>query len=239
MADLRDRTGKLGRNSRVTLSRREFLKLTGASAATAALGGGLGWLLSSCSNGPTTTTAALPVTTTGLPVTTTTAFPTTTVLPTTISGAGRLYPVVVDGKWGYIDKTGVLVVKPQFDSANRFSEGLGAVAITENGVQKFGYIDSSGRMVIPPQFDQAGEFSGGLAVAEVTKDGAAKCGFIDESGHFVIPAQYTHARSFSEGLCAVTKPGEQWGYIDKTGAMVIQPHFDDVQQFSEGCRRPG
>ena len=36
----------------------------------------------------------------------------------------ELYPVLVDGKWGYIDETGELVIKPQFDYAR---ELLGTV----------------------------------------------------------------------------------------------------------------
>lgn len=36
----------------------------------------------------------------------------------------RLFPVEQSGKFGYIDKTGNIIIKPQFDSAWDFSEGL-------------------------------------------------------------------------------------------------------------------
>jgi len=41
----------------------------------------------------------------------------------------RLFPVEQSGKFGYIDKTGNIIIKPQFDSAWDFSEGLARVSI--------------------------------------------------------------------------------------------------------------
>jgi hypothetical protein len=38
-----------------------------------------------------------------------------------------LYPVQVDGKCGYINRTGKIVIKPQFDEARGFFEGLAFV----------------------------------------------------------------------------------------------------------------
>uniref|UniRef100_A0A7C4CB44 WG repeat-containing protein n=1 Tax=candidate division WOR-3 bacterium TaxID=2052148 RepID=A0A7C4CB44_UNCW3 len=60
-----------------------------------------------------------------------------------------LFPVIVGGKWGYIDKSGSLVVNPQFDWAADFSEGLARVGI---GVWplKYGYIDKNGKFVWEP-----------------------------------------------------------------------------------------
>jgi len=43
----------------------------------------------------------------------------------------RLYPVVVEGKWGYIDNTGKVAVAPRFGAAFRFSEGLAPVQAPE------------------------------------------------------------------------------------------------------------
>ncbi len=68
--------------------------------------------------------------------------------------------VKIDGKYGYADKSGALVIEPQFDGAEGFSEGLAAVKLDE----KYGYIDKAGEWVIEPTFRYAKRFSEGLAL---------------------------------------------------------------------------
>lgn len=91
--------------------------------------------------------------------------------------SGGLAVVNVKGKYGYIDKTGRVVISPQFYSAGGFSEGLAEVRI--NG--KWGYIDKTGRIVISPQFEDANYFSGGLAKVKVN----GKEMYIDKTGYVV------------------------------------------------------
>ena len=92
--------------------------------------------------------------------------------------SGR-FPVCVDGKWGYIDTTGAIVIKPQFDEAKRFSEEL---AIVRDG-GKYGYIDKRGKYIIKPQFEAAGRFSEGVASVKRLSDGkAGRCFFTKISG---------------------------------------------------------
>ena len=62
-------------------------------------------------------------------------------------------------KYGFIDKSGKVVIELQFDDAGYFSEGLARVE--KDG--KWGFIDKSGKVVIEPQFDDAEDFSEGLA----------------------------------------------------------------------------
>ena len=101
------------------------------------------------------------------------------------SDAAQLYPVVVDGKLGYINSQGEIVIKPQFVDwpYSRFSEGLAPVSVGG----KFGYIDGTGSMVIQPQFAIADPFSEGLAA--VVGDNNL-WGFIDKTGAVVVPMQY-------------------------------------------------
>ena len=42
--------------------------------------------------------------------------------------SGRLYPVHVNGKFGYIDRSGKIAIQPQFDRAGLFADGYGPVA---------------------------------------------------------------------------------------------------------------
>lgn len=144
--------------------------------------------------------------------------------------------VVKNGKWGYIDTSGKLVVSNQFDSAGPFVEGLAAVTLGN----RIGYIDKSGSYVINPQFDGARNFHSGLAAVHLN----GVWGFIDRSGTWVIPALYTRVDTdgFSEGLagvCAASKTvfsadPNRCGYLAKDGRFAIQPQFEDVSTFSGG-----
>ena len=50
----------------------------------------------------------------------------TLLLVISLAGAeqGMLYAVKVDGKWGYIDRSGAVVIQPRFDKALDYTEGL-------------------------------------------------------------------------------------------------------------------
>jgi hypothetical protein len=148
--------------------------------------------------------------------------------------------VRVNGKFGYIDKSGKYAIAPQFDYAYDFSEGLAVVnhGLSQRSHGKNGYIDKSGRWVIPPQYDGASYFSEGLAAVKVE----AKWGYIDRTGRIVIAPQYDTAKEFSEGLGAVEvivfragySISDNWGFINRTGEWVIKPLFSDAHDFSDG-----
>lgn len=56
------------------------------------------------------------------------------------------------GKYGYINKEGQYIIKPQYDYARDFTEDLSCVK-TGN---KWGYINKEGKYIINPKFDKAG-----------------------------------------------------------------------------------
>ncbi len=97
--------------------------------------------------------------------------------------------VKVSGKWGYIDRSGRIVINPQFEEAGDFAQGLAPVKMGG----KWGYIDRSGRIVINPQFEEAGGFTEGLARVKV----GGKWGYVDGKGQMVIPSQFNEAGNFS------------------------------------------
>ncbi len=132
-------------------------------------------------------------------------------------------------QWRYIDKSGKIVIKPQFDEAGTFVAGLAMVRIGK----KYGYINKAGKFVIKPQFYYGGTFSEGLAIVKIMKAGYKKYGYIDKAGKIVIKPQFDSADTFSEGLAKV-KIGGRYGYIDKAGKFVIKPQFNSAGHFSEG-----
>ncbi|MBD2302010.1 WG repeat-containing protein [Nostoc sp. FACHB-190] len=152
-------------------------------------------------------------------------------------------------KCGYQDKQGKIVIKPQFDRCQSFSQGLAAVRVDK----KWGYIDKTGKFIVTPQFDYADSLfeDRGLVVSN------GKIGFIDKTGKVIIkpefdpndslyssedlkskfekypqqiePNEITKHR-FSYGLAVVAKDNK-CGYIDTTGQFAIQLQFYQCESF--------
>ena len=139
-----------------------------------------------------------------------------------------LVAVKLNGKWGFIDKSGNEVVPLKYDWAGSFSEGLAPVRL--NG--KYGYINKSGKLVLPLKYEDAWDFSEGLARVELS----GMWGYINKSGKLVIQLKYEWAGSFSEGLANVKLYGK-FGFIDKSGKVVVPFEYDDAGAFSEGLAR--
>ncbi|MHC1698098.1 MAG: WG repeat-containing protein [Geobacteraceae bacterium] len=62
-------------------------------------------------------------------------------------GLGRVKSV--EGKWGFVGRNGAVAIKPRFDSAGPFEDGLAQVELAG----KKGYIDRSGKFVWGPEED--------------------------------------------------------------------------------------
>jgi hypothetical protein len=136
-----------------------------------------------------------------------------------------LFKVFYDGKWGFINKSGDLVVKEQFDGVDGFSDGMCAVRCGD----KWGFINSTGEIAVSPHYDEVRGFSEGLAAVCL----AGKWGVIDRSGDLVIDFQFDLVADFSEGLAPV-RLAQKSGVIDRRGDLVIDFQFDFVTGFSEG-----
>ena len=128
------------------------------------------------------------------------------------------FPIALDGKLGYINAAGKIVIKPQFEEASAFREGLAAASLDGLVV---GFIDVKGCWVVDPRFEATHGFSGGLAPVLC----GGKWGYIDKSGKTVIEPKFEEAAGFSEGLAWVQVEGKQ-GYIDKTGQYAVEPRFE-------------
>ncbi|MBP5515767.1 MAG: TonB family protein [Bacteroidales bacterium] len=125
-----------------------------------------------------------------------------------------LFPVRINGKYGYIDKTGNIVIKPQFDGAGGFNDGLAPIKVGD----KWGYINTTGKIAIKPQYKFAWVFSEGLAVVQ---NQITEWGYIDKTGKIVIELKCLYAFDFSNGLALINLNDLESAYIDKNGKTVF------------------
>ena len=121
-----------------------------------------------------------------------------------------------DGKYGYIDVSGRLVIPVKYQDAGSFSAGLAPVCL----YGKYGYVDKSGEMVVPFKYSYAFPFSEGLAAVELN----GKVAYIGPDGKTVIPNMLDSGKPFKDGIAEVTVDG-QTKYMDKVGNI-----FDEVSE---------
>lgn len=150
------------------------------------------------------------------------------------SKSSGLYAIVQNGKWGFMDHSGKLVINPQFDGlllSNRtnqpigFVDGLAAVKVAG----KCGYIDTSGKYVISPQFAYADSFVDGLANVHV----GDKSGFIDKTGKLVINPQFTTYEPFHSGDSHYWEKGERFSE-GLAQVIVGQGRYEETGPCTEG-----
>ena len=148
-----------------------------------------------------------------------------------------LYRIDVNGKYGFMDRSGKTMITPQFDEAYGFSEGLAAVRVGT----KFGYIDTKGVIAITPQFDQASAFRYGRAAvklccgpffdgadSKVGRVGKNRYGFIDKDGKYVgTPSLLWVQSGFGGGFTLVRVDGG-YGIMDRSGKVVIADKVEEV-----------
>ena len=133
--------------------------------------------------------------------------------------------------YGYIDKTGEMVIQPQFNFAGQFHEGVARVQDPET--KKYGIIDKTGNVVIPLEYGRNNngayvhEPSDGLILAYDEPNGY--WGYFDTKGNIAIPFQYAYADDFKNGYAKVTL-GQKETYIDKTGRDILADHYEYPEQ---------
>ncbi len=161
-----------------------------------------------------------------------------------LSGVTELSRYKENGKYGFIDKSGNKVVKPDFEILYSYKDGIAIYAkeVLENGkkVYKYGYLDSEGQEITDAIYDDADYFSDGLARVVLSKNGKKNYLYLDKDLKVVLTIENGKSYSFHNGV-AKYKVGEgdnaKFGYIDKTGKEVIPCKYYKLGNFSSGLAR--
>lgn len=135
---------------------------------------------------------------------------------------GNTYP----GDWyyGFINKAGKWIIKPNLDDISYFRDGISIVV--KDGSTCF--LDSLGHYVAILDSLYAVDYSQGFAI--VWADSTTY--FINKLGKRINNNEYSRVKPFSNGMAAV-EIDEKWGFIDSTGSIVIEPTYFLVNDFKE------
>lgn len=184
-------------------------------------------------------------------------------IPKRFEGAMRfsdgLAAVRIDGRFGYIDTTGRVVIEPQYEAAGPFTGGFAEVRVDGRS----GAIDRTGRMVVPAQFDRLVPFTDGAFIAKPLRPGAQRSleparldgevrleglldGLIGLSGGIYhlnkgwLTPQDLQFQRFDEPARSLIWAGKrnehndpQWGLLRSDGTWRVTPRYNHVQRINE------
>ena len=126
-------------------------------------------------------------------------------------------------KWGFMNTSGEVLIKPRYDQVSAYSEGLAAV----NFKGRWGYINAEGRYVIEPSFKSAWSFSGGYARV-ISFD--AQYGIADQAGEVYFPQDVGILYDNVSGLMRFER-GFRQGFLHPDGSVAIEPIYDKAWNF--------
>lgn len=135
-----------------------------------------------------------------------------------------------DGKYGYKDWTGNIVIPCIWDDAReKFENGL---AVVKDSTGKYGVIDKSGQLVYPCCWEDI-EIAPWEWYVKV-QDPDDKWGIVDMNGNMVVPCKWEDVGLFIENGCVSVKDVfEKWGFVDINDKLVIPCQWEDVGMFSD------
>jgi len=150
-------------------------------------------------------------------------------------GNDYLFAIRDGKKFGFINRSGAVVVSPSFDAVGEPHEGR--ISIYEGS--RAGYIDFSGKVVVEPKYDSAGDFKDSRAIVRL----GDKASLIDPSGTVIGAIPYRPLGDFHQGLLRVQASGlvdgsgkklpTMYGFVDRQVKLVIPPQFLPAGEFSD------
>lgn len=167
--------------------------------------------------------------------------PETADVPPPVPGPPPLEFEAEDGRYGYRDAGGKVVIPARFEVAMPFVDQVAGVATDEGWV----FIDRTGRTLAKAfVFDNTADELVEERARIVADD---RYGFITAAGRIVVPPTWSFVEPFSGGHAAVCEgcvreqvgehfmmTGGTWGYVDASGKLVIPPRFSKAGPFVDG-----
>jgi hypothetical protein len=117
-----------------------------------------------------------------------------------------------DFKYGFMDKTGKILIDTKYDDVRDFSEGLAAVKFTNSlGESKWGFIDTAGNVKIDFIFqNEPKSFSSSRTFILGTNN---KWGIIDTLGKIIVEPKYTQLFPYENGFATASYTNDKWQNI--------------------------
>jgi hypothetical protein len=140
------------------------------------------------------------------------------------SGGKAAFRQSSDGKYGYVDTNGNIVIQPAFDHAESFRDHRAVVSIWADGRQIHGLIDENGRFIMEPRYDEIlmlGEHRAALGIPRNPDIpfGGFKYALADTDGNLLTDFIFMSIGRFSNGIASVTNSTSTF-FINTSGKKV-------------------
>ena len=135
----------------------------------------------------------------------------------------------MEGKCGYADSNGNLLLDYSYDFISEFSEQ--GVAVARIG-DKVGLVSNTGKVLLPAQYDDIADFDNGCAV--ILKND--KMGLVNTQGEVIMEPSMYMIRPFNEqGLAVVVfdSKAKEWGLVNIDGKVIIRANRLDIRSFDD------
>ena len=153
---------------------------------------------------------------------------------------GELARIKLNGRYGFIDKKGNLVIPARYHLAHDFSCEL---SLVEDSIYYEHFIDTKGEKVfgLPKGVDIAEPFINGFSKVlsqyftyeTKTPTQHYKIGFMNTIGDLVFATDADDVGDFDRGRAIIIK-NKTLGLIDTTGNYILKPKYDYIGTFCEG-----
>ena len=134
-----------------------------------------------------------------------------------------------DGKFGFINRRGEVVIPVFYDNARDFSDGL---ALVMQGDKVF-WIDESGETVLerPAEYKSYNFYNGCVCII----DDRGLYGLMDRQGNVVTPCQWENSLrlAFANGEITMVSRDGQKGFLNRQGELVTG-RMHDVEAIRYG-----
>ena len=170
------------------------------------------------------------------------------------------YRFIRNGKAGFIDKTGKIVIEPKLLALGNYQSGIINGLLNVNWGK---YVDiQTGKEVSAEFYEKKTKIPEELSAEIIGNNFGNNFGFSDVNGNTIIEPKFIYAKSFSEGFAPVVVDGPcfyysseaacpgaaffpigtkaqptdacRFNFIDKMGNFISSQTFLDVKEFSEG-----
>ncbi|CAN5379195.1 hypothetical protein BH11CYA1_BH11CYA1_22760 [soil metagenome] len=136
------------------------------------------------------------------------------------------------GKWGYINKSGIFIVKPQFDEASEFTKD-GAIVKQEKRLMRL-QADPPGESTAPVGASDKAELAP-LPTLECAEAGVKKYKIMDGTAVVFDPSTSAELpEKFGDSGLICARFDNQYAFIDKSGSLGIPRLFAEAKPFVAG-----